>query len=109
MRPLSPVHVTAAQASDGLQIAWIRRTRIGGDGGWEAADVPLGEDYERYEIDIMDAGTVVRTLSSTAPAVLYTTAQQITDFGVPRTTYVLRIYQLSASYGRGQAREVLLP
>jgi hypothetical protein len=107
LRPLSPVHVTGEQVIGGLQIAWIRRTRLGGD-SWEQTDVPLGEDTERYEADILDGGDVVRTLATTTPSVTYTTAQQIADFGSPQPSYAVRIYQLGASYGRGQAREALV-
>jgi hypothetical protein len=107
LRPLSPVHVTGEQMVGGLQISWIRRTRLGGD-SWEQPDVPLGEDAERYEVEILDGGDVVRTLTVTTPSVVYTTAQQTTDFGSPQTSYVVRVYQLGASYGRGQARETIV-
>jgi hypothetical protein len=107
LRPLSPVHVTGEQVVAGLLIAWVRRTRLGGD-SWEQPDVPLGEDAERYEVDILDGGDVVRTLTSTTPAVTYTTSQQTTDFGSPQTSYAVRVYQLGASYGRGQARETIV-
>jgi hypothetical protein len=108
LRPLSPVHVTGRQAPGGLEISWIRRTRIGGD-GWDQLEVPLGEDREAYEIDILDGADVVRTLAATTPGILYTTAQQTTDFGAPQPSYAVRVYQLSATYGRGQAREAIVP
>ena len=101
LRPLSPVHVT------GEQITWIRRTRLGGD-SWEQPDVPLREDAERYEVDILDGANVVRTLTATTPSFIYTTAQQTTDFGSPQANYAVRVYQLDASYGRGQARETIV-
>ena len=35
MRPLSPVHLRARRLGDGsVEVAWIRRTRLGGD-GWD--------------------------------------------------------------------------
>ncbi len=71
--------------------------------------MPLAEDGEAYELDILDGATVKRTLSSSAPSLLYTTAQQIMDFGAPQPSYAVRVYQLSASYGRGQAREATVP
>ena len=43
--------------------------------------MPLGEESERYEIDILDGATVMRTLSARLPDVTYTAAQQIADFG----------------------------
>ncbi len=108
LRPLSPVHVTGQQVPSGLQIAWVRRTRIGGD-SWEGIEVPLGEDTEAYEADIMNGSAVMRTLSAATPSVLYTTAQQTADFGSPQADYTVRVYQLGASYGRGPAREALVP
>ncbi len=108
LKPRSPVHVSVHREADGLRIAWIRRTRRDGD-GWEALDVPLSEDVERYEIDILNAGHVVRTLTSPQPSVLYPTAQETADFGAPQTTLSLRIAQLSAVAGRGFDRSVTLP
>jgi hypothetical protein len=81
---------------------------MGGD-GWEQTDVPLAESGEAYEIDIMDGASAVRTLSSNQPSLIYTTSQQTADFGAPQPSYTVRIYQISASYGRGQAREAMIP
>jgi hypothetical protein len=108
LQPLSPVHVRGSQIAEGLQISWIRRTRIGGD-GWEQTDVPLAESSEAYEIDIIDGTSVVRILSSNQQSLIYTTSQQTADFGAPLPSYTVRIYQISASYGRGQAREAIIP
>src|SRR5262249_23091988 len=66
LRPLSPVHVRGTRISNDLTISWIRRTRVGGD-NWEAPDVPLGEESESYDVDILDGGTVKRTISVTSP------------------------------------------
>ena len=65
----------------------------------------LGEDTERYEIDILD---VVRTLSATSPAATYTAAQQTADFGSPQPSISLRIHQLSTTAGRGTPRSAVL-
>ncbi len=56
-----PVHVRGTRSGGDVTITWVRRTRIGGD-TWETPEVPLGEDAERYEIDILDGGTIKRTL-----------------------------------------------
>lgn len=103
MKPFAPVHVKATRSNGDVAITWVRRTRIGGD-GWEAPDVPLSEDTERYEVDVLDGAAVVRTLASATPSVTYTAAQQSADFGAPRAKVDVRVYQLSASYGRGTAR-----
>jgi hypothetical protein len=107
LKPLSPVHVRGVRDSGDLAISWVRRTRIGGD-TWDGIDVPLGEENERYEIDILDGSDVVRTLTATSPAATYTAADQTTDFGAPQSTIALRIHQLSATRGRGTPREAVL-
>ncbi|MGF1619623.1 MAG: glycoside hydrolase TIM-barrel-like domain-containing protein [Rhodomicrobiaceae bacterium] len=108
LRPLSPVHITGRQVTEGLEISWIRRTRIGGD-SWQQIEVPLAEDAEAYEIEILDGAAVKRTLASNLPAVIYTTAQQTSDWGAPQASYTVRVYQKSASYGRGERREEVVP
>jgi hypothetical protein len=108
LRPLSPVHVTAEQIPEGLQISWVRRTRIAGD-SWEQVEVPLGEDAEAYEVDILDGAAPVRTLSTSTASVIYTVAQQTADFGSPQPGYAIRVYQIGATYGRGAAREAVVP
>ena len=67
LKPLSPVHIRGTRTGGDLNLAWMRRTRIGGD-SWDSIDVPLGETQERYEIDILDGTTVKRTLIATRPA-----------------------------------------
>ncbi len=68
--------------------------------------VPLGEETERYEIDVLQSGDVVRTLTSDAPLALYAAADELADFGAPQGTLALRVAQMSATVGRGFAREV---
>jgi hypothetical protein len=108
LRPLSPVHITGRQVTEGLEMSWIRRTRIGGD-SWQQTEVPLAEEAEAYDIEILDGAAVKRTLASNLPAVIYTTAQQTSDWGAPQASYAVRIYQKSASYGRGERREEVVP
>ncbi len=107
LKPLSPVHIKAVRSGSGVTISWIRRTRIDGD-SW-TGEVPLGEDSERYEIDILSGATVVRTLSVTTPTALYAAADELADFGVAQTSLSVRVVQLSATVGRGFAAETTLP
>jgi hypothetical protein len=102
-RPYSPVNITGSRdGSDNLTINWNRRTRINGD--WrDNVDVPLGEESESYEIDIMDGRDVVRTITATSQTVEYTAAQQTTDLGSTQSSITVNVYQLSAVYGRGAA------
>lgn len=104
-KPFSPVHIEGSRdGSSNLTITWTRRTRINGQ--WrDGVDVPLSEESESYEIDIMDGSTVVRTLTATSPTVTYTAADQVTDFGSAQSSVNVNIYQMSAIVGRGNAGE----
>ncbi|MGH1350009.1 MAG: phage distal tail protein, Rcc01695 family [Methyloligellaceae bacterium] len=99
-KPLSPVHIETTFISNDLHISWKRRTRIGGD-SWELSEVPLGEEIELYEIEIMDGENVIRLMSSTIQQVTYAEAEQLTDWGTIQSSYAIRIYQISATIGRG--------
>jgi len=103
LKPYAPCSVAGTRdGSLNLTVTWIRRTRIGG--AWlDYADVPLGEATESYSIDVMNGATVVRTLTSVTPTVAYTAAQQTTDFGSAQAAITVKIYQISASVGRGYA------
>ena len=107
LRPLSPAHVRGTRSSGNLAITWVRRTRSGGD-SWDTEDVPLSEAAEAYEVDILDGSTVKRTIAVTAPAAVYTSAEQTADFGAPQTVVSVKIYQKSAAFGRGSARAAAL-
>ena len=102
-RPLSPVHVRGRRSGGNtgdLTLSWIRRTRTGGD-SWDAAEVPLGEEAERYDIEILDESTVVRTISASTPGATYTEVQQVADFGAAQSAVAVRVYQVNNVWGRG--------
>lgn len=100
--------MTRNLSTNDLTVSWIRRTRIGGD-NWEQTEVPLAEDVERYEVDILSGVEVKRTSSATTPSVIYTAAEQIADFGTaPALPLRVAVYQLSTSFGRGTGREEIL-
>ena len=48
---------------------------------WSAAEVPLAEEREAYEVEILDGATVKRTLSTATTSAIYTAAQQTADWG----------------------------
>ncbi len=107
LRPLAPVHVRGVRDGGDLTISWIRRTRIGGD-NWQQIEVPLGEEEERYEVDILDGTLIKRTILSTMPHIVYSAAAQTEDFGAPQTSVAVRIHQMSATFGRGIGRLVVI-
>jgi hypothetical protein len=111
LKPLSPVHLSARwQAGGDLGLSWIRRTRIGGD-SWDQTDVPLGEEREAYDVEILgSSGAVVRSFASQAwPSLVYSAAEIAADFpsGVP-APFRFTVYQLSATCGRGEGRTAVV-
>ena len=108
LKPLSPVHVRGQRLENGdVEVTWIRRSRIDAD-SWASLTVPLGEDIEEYEIEVIKEGAAVRVLTSASPRILYTAADQVSDFGSTVSDITLCIYQLSQAIGRGTKREVVL-
>jgi hypothetical protein len=103
LKPFAPVHVTGSRdGSSNLTINWIRRSRV--DGEWrDGVGIPLGEESELYEVDILNGGNVVRTITATSPTASYSAADQTTDFGSTQSSVLVKIYQMSAVVGRGYA------
>lgn len=101
---LSPCHLTGSRhpSTNDWTLTWKRRSRYA---GWRNyIDAPLGEDSESYEIEIYSSNTYAtlkRTLAASSETVAYTSAQQVTDFGSNQGALYLKIYQLSATVGRG--------
>jgi hypothetical protein len=105
LRPFSVSQIEGARtpSSGDVAFTWIRRTRFAGD-SWDSAAVPLNEDEEAYDVEVLDgSGHVLRTLSAlSSPTWTYSAAQQMADFGALQGSYTLNVYQLSVLYGRGQ-------
>lgn len=105
LRPLSPNYLNGSRdhITNDWSLTWIRRTRIGGE--WrDGIDALLSEASEAYELEIWDATytTLKRTIAGlSSPACTYTSAQQIADFVANQETLYLKIYQMSATAGRG--------
>ena len=115
LRPFSVAQVEqpwrTARAPGDLTIRWIRRSRALAADSWEAVEVPLAEDAEAYVVEIMDGAVAKRSLTTEAPSVLYTAAQQSADWGAtlgPGASLAIRIVQMSQTYGRGAAQTTTL-
>ncbi|MEH3144414.1 MAG: glycoside hydrolase/phage tail family protein [Methylobacterium frigidaeris] len=109
LRPYAPAQARARRLGNGdLALSWVRRTRFDGD-AWDGVEVPVNEEREAYELDVLAGdGRVLRTLASAAPAVTYTAAMQAADHGGPVAAVSLAIVQLSTSWGRGAALRTTL-
>ena len=115
LRPFSVAHVEQPwrrpRTPGDLTIRWTRRSRSLAADNWGALEVPLAEELEAYEVEILDGATVKRVLSASMTNAVYTAAQQTADWGTllgPGDTLDIRIYQLSALVGRGAPKSVTL-
>jgi hypothetical protein len=102
LRPLSPCQLRAARAGGDVTFSWTRRSRFDSD-EWEEGDVPLGEESEAYQLEILSGATLKRRVSLNTPRYLYPAAQIAADFGQDPRAFSLRIQQISTSYGPGAA------
>ena len=107
-RPWAPAHLRAHAGAGGtVELSWVRRTRLGGD-GWDI-EPPLNEEREVYRVEIL-AGEVVAAVQETiAPAFSWTTAAQAEAFphGLPEGLKA-RVAQGSATWGWGAVAETAL-
>lgn len=108
LMPLTPVHVNGKRDSSGVTFSWIRRGRYDAD-SW-VGEIPVCEDSEQYVVDIMSGTTVIRSLTTTSPNVLYAAADELADFGAPQPSLSVNVTQISATVGRGfAASAIVLP
>ena len=115
LRPFSVAHVAqpwrTPHSPGDFTIRWTRRSRALAADSWGAVEVPLAEESETYEVEILDGAAVKRALSTATASAIYTAAQQTADWGAllgPGDTLDIRIYQLSALIGRGAAKTITL-
>ncbi len=115
LRSFAPVHVEQpwrrGRVPGDYTIRWVRRSRALSADSWESLEVPLLEEVEAWEVEILDGATVRRVLSSTTTSVLYSEADQVADWGAPLgpgNSLSIRIFQISQAVGRGTPAAVTL-
>ncbi len=105
--PFAPVQPRLSRSSSGVTLKFTRRTRLDGD-SWELVDVPLNEASERYDVSVLNGGTIVRTFSTSTPSIFYSAAEEIADFGSAQFSLHFQIWQLSDVKGHGRVLDVTL-
>ena len=99
LRPYAPAHLRFAQDGvGGHRFVWVRRTRIDGD-NWALPDVPLGEAYEAYRIQVFSGGALRREENVSSPEWIYGSAAKAADGVVAHFT--VEVAQISDLYGVG--------
>ena len=78
LQPPGPCHLAACETAAGdLSIGWVRRSRSGW--AWpNDADTPLGEEAERYRLDLSGEG-FTRSVETAAPHYLYRAEERLVD------------------------------
>jgi len=109
LKPWAPVRIAGTRdGSDNLTITWVRRSRIGHQRLLVAAP-PVGESTELYTVEIINSlGVVVRTFNPTTTSQVYLETEQTTDFGSAQALILVRVGQVSASYGLGYVNSELI-
>ncbi|MEL6641930.1 MAG: phage tail protein, partial [Pseudomonadota bacterium] len=97
LRPYPVVHLRVERAGTTATASWIRQTRIDGD-DWSGVEVPLGEDDETYLITTSLGGTPLEADVVTGP----------TWSGTLPAGGKISVAQISARYGPGPTREVVV-
>lgn len=112
LKPYAPCHIGGfLDVNSNVIITWMRRTRIGW-AGLSQDPVPLSEDSELYDVDILNgSGVVIRTIANvTVPTAMYLATEVVTDFGsLPANGITVNIYQKSGEVGRGFAGTGVVP
>jgi len=103
LKPYAPARIIWATDGTDLFGEIIRRTRVGGS--WtDSGVVPLSENSEAYEVDVLDTGTVIRTITVTGTNLFtYSGADLTADGFSPDDIPNVNVYQMSDAVGRGYA------
>jgi len=108
LRPYAPANVRGGRASNGdVTLTWSRSSRLGLTLP-VFYDPPLGEASESYQVEWLNSAfNVVRrtTTGLITPTTTYTRANQIADGSGADPALYYRIFQMSATVGRGYARQ----
>lgn len=106
LRPYTPaVHELVRRSNDDIYLRWSPRIRRNG-GLLNGQELEVDQPFERYEIDVMNGNSAVRTISTSAREWTYTAATQAVDFGGIQDSVFLRLYQIGQIIGRGFAQEL---
>ncbi|WP_062732993.1 phage tail protein [Sphingobium abikonense] len=106
LKPLAPVHMRAGRdGAGGWTIEWTRRSRD----GWRwlsGTDVPLGEESERYGVEVLDGAIVVRAQEVTSASWTYG-ADMIAADGMDGRDVLIAVRQ-RGTYAIGRGASLML-
>lgn len=88
-------------------LSWMRRGRLSAD-SWTPAEITNDEGVEGYRIEILNAGSVARTVETSTSDWLYPAADELADFGVPQASLTFRASQAGKHLPWGVSRSATL-
>jgi hypothetical protein len=100
LKPYSVCHVRGNRDNVGnININWFKRVRGVGvlKDGIDVNDI----DSDSYEIDILNGLNVIRTIKTNTLNAIYSSAQQVADFGINQNSLNINIYKMNSIIGRG--------
>ncbi|CAN5256837.1 glycoside hydrolase TIM-barrel-like domain-containing protein [soil metagenome] len=102
-RPWAPAHLSIRSGADGLQAAWIARSRRNGD-AWE---LDVASDPDTFHVRVMNGPDALRSLTVEAAGFAYASADIATDFPAGITAGAwLGVSQFNPLYGWGTEASV---
>jgi len=104
-RMWSPVRMGANWNGGDIELGWVRRSRIGGD-GWGAVEPPL-EGEEAYRVRVTAGGMVLREWETATPSAVYPEAWREEDRPEGGST-VFEVCQLGPGWEAGYSSTLAL-
>ena len=108
LKPGASTHLTTTTVANDITVDWVRVARV--NNAWiDGAGIVLAESNEIYEVDIIETSTgdIKNTYTTTSSTLVYSTIEQIADFGSIQTTDItFKIYLMSSIVGRGRVAEI---
>lgn len=107
-RPYTPNVLVSQKRGTDFYMRWNYRARQ--NGVWtDGVDTSLDQPYEKYEIDVLNGATVVRTVQLTAQKEwTYTEDMQVEDFGSVQDALTFNLFQMGEVVGRGFKKVVAI-
>ena len=108
-----PICLTAVRdpVSGDINFSWTRRSRYCDTYYVTGADVPIGQTFEQYELDVFNGSLIVRSWSPGSPGANYTASAQTTDWGAPLqvgAAIACELYQLCDTMVYGYPNKVTI-
>ncbi len=100
LKALSPVNPVVFKVANDWHVSASERSRYSSS-FWYSGLQPVRDEMSYSMVIYNSAGIAVRTINNVQLSFIYTSAQQVADFGINQTTLTFEIYQNSASVGAG--------